>query len=60
MKLGQPEVGERARTPDRQTNRQTDKQTDTSTDNKGRLDLSGDARANTQQWLILHKHTTGQ
>jgi len=23
MKIGQPEVGERARTPDRQTNRQT-------------------------------------
>jgi len=50
MKIGQPEVGERARTPDRmtdkQTNRQTDRQTDTSTDNKGRLDLSGDARAN--------------
>jgi len=44
MKIGQPEVGERARTPDRMTDkqndRQTDRQTDTSTDNKGRLELS--------------------
>ena len=45
MKIGQPEVGERARTPDRmtdkQTDKQTDRQTDTQSDNKGRLELSG-------------------
>jgi len=37
IQIGQPEVGERARTPDRQT----DRQTDTQSDNKGRLELSG-------------------
>jgi len=37
IQIGQPEVGERARTPDRTT----DRQIDTSTDNKGRLELSG-------------------
>jgi len=40
-------VNGRGHRTDKQTDRQTDKQTDTSTDNKGRLDLSGDARANT-------------
>jgi len=37
IKIDQPEVGERARSPDRTT----DRQTDTSTDNKGHLKLSG-------------------
>jgi len=32
MKIGQPEVGKRARTPDRMTDKQTDRHTDTQTD----------------------------
>jgi len=32
----------------------TDRQTDTSTDNKGRLDLSGDARTNRQCYCICN------
>jgi len=50
MKIGQPEGGERARTPDRMT----DKQTDTQSDNKGHLDLSGDARANNGRLIRNH------
>ena len=36
------------------TDRTTDRQTDTSTDNKGRLDLSGDARANKPVGVLAH------
>ena len=46
IQINQPEVGKRARTPDRTTDKQTDKQTDTPTDNKVRLELSGAARTN--------------